>query len=89
MYEDYYAEFLIPISPMTGLLQLDGIEDMEQLTRTVSGKFGTSIHRYMAYNTKPIWDLIQPGSSVVKDLEKATLGFRQHEGSLDGERITQ
>ncbi|KAE8447240.1 hypothetical protein EG329_010934 [Mollisiaceae sp. DMI_Dod_QoI] len=86
----FWERFQKEITPLQGLVLLERCEDMDELLRAVStdeGDYGVGPDRYMVYNVRNIFDLMTPG--MLKEKAKPTLEFREHEGTLDGERVTQ
>ncbi|KUJ09144.1 uncharacterized protein LY89DRAFT_724653 [Mollisia scopiformis] len=84
---DHYAKTGRILTPNEGLLRIDRITDMEELLRAVSGEGAEHPDRYMAYNVIPIFESRNSDLSIAHP--KTTLEFRQHEGTLDAERVTQ
>lgn len=82
---EFWDEFQREIPPLQGLVKLERFKEsqMVEMLRAVSGE-GSS--RYMAYNVATIIDLLTEDRY---DKAKPTVEFRQHEGTLDGNRIVQ
>lgn len=83
---EFWDEFQKEITPLQGLVKLERFKEgqMPQMLRAVVGE-GTD--RYMAYNVTNIIDLIENDNST--GMAKPTVEFRQAEGTLDGETVTQ
>jgi hypothetical protein len=74
------------LTPLEGLLQIESYTNMEDLLTAVSGN-SVGPDRLMAYNTLPIYSTRNSDMSNMH--ARATFEFRQHEGTLEGERVTQ